>query len=95
MINYEVVFVKLINNQSEKLESAAKNKTGTLRIKETQVCRKSKTGTTLRVALKVEKLLHELYPTTRQKTKINAFANNMSTDIRLSKAQSSKIIQLG
>ena len=34
--------------------------------------------------------------TTRQKTKItNAFANNISTDIKLSKAQLSKIIQSG
>ena len=34
--------------------------------------------------------------TTRQKTKLkNAFNNNMSTDIKLSKAQISKIIQSG
>ena len=33
--------------------------------------------------------------TTRQKTKItNAFANNLSTDVKFSKAQLSKIIQL-
>ena len=39
---------------------------------------------------------HELFLTTRQTTKIrNAFANNMSTDIKLSKAQISKIIQSG
>ena len=39
---------------------------------------------------------HELFLTTRQTTKIrNAFSNNMSKDIRLSKAQISKIIQLG
>ena len=37
---------------------------------------------------------HELFLTTIQITKIrNAFANNMSTDIKLSKAQISKIIQ--
>ena len=37
---------------------------------------------------------HELFLTTRQTTKIeNAFANNMSTDIKLSKVQISKIIQ--
>ena len=41
-----------------------------------------------------EKLLHELFVTTRQTTKkINIFANNMSTDIKLSKAQLSEIIQ--
>ena len=39
---------------------------------------------------------HELFLTTRQTTKIrNAFANNMSTDIKLSKAEISKIIQSG
>ena len=43
---------------------------------------------------KDEELLHELFLTTKQTTKIrNAFANNMSTDIKLSKAQISKIIQ--
>ena len=37
---------------------------------------------------------HELFRTARQTTKIrNAFANNMSTDIKLGKAQISKIIQ--
>ena len=41
-----------------------------------------------------EELPHELFLTTRQTTKIrNAFVNNMSTDINLSKAQISKIIQ--
>ena len=39
---------------------------------------------------------HELILTTRQTTKItNAFANNTSPDIKLSKAQKSKIIQPG
>ena len=39
---------------------------------------------------------HELLLTTRQKTKLrNAFNNNMSTDLKLSKAQISKIIQSG
>ena len=41
-------------------------------------------------------LPHELLMTTRQKTKLrNAFNNNMSTDLKLSKAQISKIIQSG
>ena len=41
-------------------------------------------------------LSHELLLTTRQKTKQrNAFNNNMSTDIKLSKAQISKILQSG
>ena len=39
---------------------------------------------------------HELFLTTRQTIKLkNAFANNMSTDIKLCKAQISKIIQSG
>ena len=41
-------------------------------------------------------MAHELVLTTRQTTKIrNAFANNMSTDIKLSKVQIFKRIQLG
>ena len=41
-------------------------------------------------------LPHELFLTTRQKTKVrNAFPKNVSTDIKLSKAQISKIIQSG
>ena len=41
-------------------------------------------------------LTHELLLTTRQKTKIrNAFNNNMSTDLKLCKAQINKIIQSG
>ena len=60
---------------------------------------KNKTGTTLRISLKMfngKDLPHELLLTTRQKTKLrNAFNNNMSTDLKLSKAQISKIIQSG
>ena len=42
-----------------------------------------------------EELSRELFLTTRQTTKIrNTFANNMSTDIKLSNAQISKVIQL-
>ena len=41
-------------------------------------------------------LPHELLLTARQKTKLKtAFNNNMSTDLKLSKAQISKIIQSG
>ena len=41
-------------------------------------------------------LPHELLLTTRQRTKLrNAFNNNMSADLKLSKAQISKIIQSG
>ena len=41
-------------------------------------------------------LLHELLIIRRQKAKLrNAFNNNMSTDLKLSRAQISKIIQSG
>ena len=41
-------------------------------------------------------LPHELLLTTRQRIKLqNAFENNMSTDIKLSKAQISEIVQSG
>ena len=60
---------------------------------------KDKTGATLRMSLKMfaeDELLHELLLTTRQKTKLrNAFNNNMSTDLKLFRAQISKIIQSG
>ena len=53
----------------------------------------------MRISLKMfngNDLPHELLLTTRQKTKLrNAFNNNMSTDLKLSKAQISKIIQSG
>ena len=41
-------------------------------------------------------ILHKLLLATRQKTKLrNAFQNNMSTNLKLSKAQISKIIESG
>ena len=60
---------------------------------------KENTGTTLRISLKMfdgNDLPHELLLTTRQKTKLrNAFNNNMSVNIKFSKAQINKIIQSG
>ena len=83
MVEYNKVTVKLTDTQLKKLKTAAKNKA----------------GTTLRMSLKMfdgNNLPHELLLTTRQKTKLrNAFNNNMSTDIKLSKAQTTKIIQSG
>ena len=83
MALYQEARVKLTNISLNKLTSAAKNKIETI----------------LRVNKKNfedEELPHELFLTTRQTTKIrNAFANNMSTDTKLSKAQISKIIQSG
>ena len=61
--------------------------------------KKLKTGITLRMSLKMldrNDQPHELLLITRQKTKLrNAFNNNMSTDLKLSRAQISKIIQSG
>ena len=75
--------VKLSDTQLKKLKTAVKNKT----------------GTTLRINLKLfdgNDLPHELLLTTKQKTKLrNAFNNNMSIVLKLSKAQISKIIQSG
>ena len=83
MVNYQEVRVKLTNTQLNKLNFAAKIKTGT-------ILRLNKK------TFKDEELPHELFLTTRQTTKIrNAFANNMSTDIKLSKPQTPKIIQSG
>ena len=83
MAEYNKVNVRLIDAQLKKLKAAVKNNT----------------RTTLRIKLKMfngNNLPHELLLTTRQKTKIrNAFSNNTSTDIKLSKAQISKIFQSG
>ena len=83
MAEYNNVNVKLTDTQLKKLKTAVKNKT----------------GTTMRMSLKLfggNDLPHKLLLTTRQKTKLrNAFNNNMSTDLTLSKAQISKIIQSG
>ena len=83
MVKYNKVNVKLSDTQLKKLKTAVKNKT----------------GTTLRISLKMfngNNLPHELLLTTRQKIKVgNAFNNNMSTDLKLSKIQISKIIQSG
>ena len=75
--------VKLTNTQLNKLKSAAKNMTETILRRNNKNC-------------KDEELSHELFLITRQTTKIrNTFANNMSIDKKLSKAQTSKIIQSG
>ena len=83
MANHQEHKVKLTNTQLNKLKSAAKNKAGTI----LKINNKN---------FEDEELPHELFLTTRQTTKVrNAFANNMSTDIKLSKAQTSKMIQSG
>ena len=81
MANYQEARVKLTNTHWNKLKSAAKNKTGI-------ILRLNKKN------YEDEELPHELlFLTTRETTKIqNAFANIMSTDIKLSKTQIPKII---
>ena len=83
MANYQESRAKLTNTQLRKLKSAGKTKTGA-------ILRLNKKN------FEDEELLHELFLTRKQTTKIrNAFANNMPTDTKLSKAQISKIIPLG
>ena len=78
MVEYNKVNVKLSDTQLRKIKNAVKNKT----------------RTTLRISFKMftgNNLPHELL--TRQKTKLRNAFNNMSPDLKLSKAQISKIIQ--
>ena len=81
MVEYNTVNVKLSNSELNKLKSAVKNKQ----------------GTTLRINARMfngNNLHHELFFTQRQTTKLrNAIGNNLQTDIKLSKAQISRIIQ--
>ena len=83
MVEYSKVNVKLSDTQLKKLKTAVKDKT----------------GTTLRMSLKMfdgNDVPHELLLTTRQRTKLkNAFNDNMSIDLTLSKAQISRIVQSG
>ena len=78
MVEYRKVNVKLSDTQLKKLKTAVKNKT----------------GTTLRMSLKMfdgNDLPLELLLTAGQKTKLrSAFNNNISTGLKLSKAQISK-----
>ena len=83
MVEYSKVNVKLSDVQLKKLNDAVKNNTETI----------------FRISFKMfggNNLSHELLLMTRQKMKQrNAFNNSMSTDIKLSKAQITKIIQSG
>ena len=83
MVEYSKVNIKLSNAWLKKLKTAVKKKT----------------EITLRMSLKildVNDLPHELLLTTIQKTKLrHTFNNNMSSDLTLSKAQISEIIQSG
>ena len=81
MVEYNKINVKLLDSQLNRLKSAVKNQA----------------AATLRMNMKMlnENNLHqELLLTTREKNNLrNRFEKNMSTDIKLSRARSSKIIQ--
>ena len=83
MVEYKKANVTLSDTQLKKLKNAVKNKA----------------GTTSRISLKMlngNNLPHKLLLTTRQKTKVrNALNNNMSINLKHSKAQISKIILSG
>ena len=83
MVEYSKVNIKLTYMELKKLKTAVK----------------IKTGTNMEMSLKMfdrNDLPHELLLTTSQKTKLrNILNNNMSTNIKLSKAQISKIIKSG
>ena len=83
MVKHSKVNVKLSDTRLKKLKTAVKNETRTM----------------VRINLKMfnrNDLPHKLLLTTRQKTQLrNAFNNNMSTDLKLSKAQISNIIKSG
>ena len=78
---YSKVNVKLTDAQLKKLKTAVKNNVGTTLIMNVKM-------------LNENNLPHELLLARRQKPKLrNAFNNNMSAEITLSKAQVSKIIK--
>ena len=78
MGNYQEARVKPTSTQLNKLKSAMTIKTGTI----LQINKKN---------FEDEELLHELFLTTRQTSKIrNVFSNNMSANIKLSKAQKAR-----
>ena len=83
MVEYSEVNCKLTNVQLNKFKKAVI----------------SNEGATLRLGIKnfnKDKRPHELLLTTRQNTKLrNAINNNLTTDIKLSKAQIKKLIQSG
>ena len=79
MVEYSEINCKLTNVQLNKLKKAGK----------------SNEGATLRLGIKnfnKNEHPHELLLTTRRNTKLrNAISNNLTTDIKLSKAQAKKV----
>ena len=83
MVEYKRISIKLSNQQIKKLKQAVK----------------CNNGTTLRIGNKnfnKADLLHELYLTQSQINKLRGnVENNMSADIKLSKAQKKKLLKEG
>ena len=83
MVEYNTVNVKFSDTQLRKLKKCYQNKTGTI----------------LKINLIIfngNNLPDKLFLTAGKKTEVrNAFNNNVSTDLKLSKAQILKIIQSG
>ena len=102
---FHVEFRRRIDGKSTKMcplgckLSTSESEANKFTIKQIKICRKKKTGTILRLSKKNFKdgeLVYELFLTTRQTTKIkNVFANNMSTDVKLTKSQIYKIFNSG
>ena len=87
MTQYNNLNVKLSNSQLNKLKSAIKNETDVVLRLSSNMVGNSGDNTNFP---------HELLLTDRQVANIRkAFANNLSTDIKFSKAQLSKMIQSG
>ena len=87
MTQYNSLNVKLSNSQLNKLKSAIKNETDVVLRLSSNMIDNSGDSTNFP---------HELLLTNRQVANIRkAFANNLSTDIKFSKAQLSKMIQSG
>ena len=87
MTQYTSLNVKLSNLQLNKLKSAIKNETDVVLRISSNMVGNSKDNTNFP---------HELLLTNRQVANLpKAFANYLSTDIKLSKTQLSKIIQSG
>ena len=83
MVEYNIINVELSDSKLNKLRTAVKNNQGATLIMNARM-------------FTANNLPHELLLTTRQTTKLrNAIENNTSTDIKLSKAQISKVIQSG
>ena len=83
MTQYNILYVKLSNSQFNKLKSAVKNETGLILRLSSNMIGDNESN-----------FPHKLSLTNRQVANLRkAFVNYLSTDIKLSKTQLSKMIQ--